>query len=180
MDIDTRVASNSPDLLDASGRDLSDQSRTPEAWAQMYRAQLRVSGVHATAPGFVILPLHEMAAANVPEPLGIRMLDELISRAAPVPVLALAQRYTFLAMFDRFPDAGLMERLAAHGLSVSPHRSNVILPTCWEPPSRGSVHWIRPPRPDELWPSLSEVLDSANAVVGVDKRQGSYPPSESG
>ncbi|MEU7769116.1 hypothetical protein AB0B25_29025 [Nocardia sp. NPDC049190] len=171
MDIDTRVASNSPDLLDASGLDLSDQPRTPEEWARMYRAQLRVSGVHATAPGFVILPLHEMAAANVPEPLGIRMLDELISRAAPVPVLAQGQRCTFLAVFDRFPDADLLARLALHGLSVSPHRSNVILPTCWGPAPRENARWIRPPRPDEQWPSLSEVLDSANAVVGVDKAQ---------
>jgi hypothetical protein len=171
MDSYTKVTTTSPDLLDASGRDQPDEHRTPEEWAQAYRAQLRVPGVHATAPGFVILPLHEMAAANAPEPLGIRILEELTSHGWSVPVLARAKRWTFLAVFDRCPDAELMARLERHGLSVCPHRSNVILPTGWGPVMREGGHWIRPPRPDEKWPVLSDVLDVANAVLSVDKAQ---------
>ncbi|MFJ4658640.1 hypothetical protein ACIP5Y_45850 [Nocardia sp. NPDC088792] len=145
-----------------------DELTTPQEWAQVYRSLFGLPYVHVTTPGFVVLPLIDtIAALNTPEPLGALILDELIVRGVPGPVLVRDKppRRTFLVVFDGYPPAECIERLERNSVDIGPHRSNVILPTGFGRRTHEGRWWAREPRRDQSLPLLSEVVDATQAVL---------------
>jgi hypothetical protein len=141
---------------------------TPQDWAAAYCSLFGLPRVHVTAPGFVVLPLvDQIAAVNTPEPLGALILDELTMRGIPGPVLVRERprRYTFLVVFDGYPNLESTVRLERHGVDIGPHRSNVILPTGFGRRTHEGRWWARVPRRDESLPLLSEVVAAAIAIL---------------
>jgi hypothetical protein len=146
----------------------SEQLATPQDWAEAYRSQFGLPRVHATAPGFVVLPLiDQIAAVNTPEPLGSSILGELIVRDAPGPVLVREQppRHTFLAVFDGYPDLECTVHMERHGVDIGPARSNVILPTGFGRHTHEGRWWARPPQRAESLPLLSEVVEAVITIL---------------
>ncbi|GAA2472332.1 hypothetical protein [Nocardia seriolae] len=145
-----------------------DELTTPQEWARVYRSLFGLPYVHVTTPGFVVLPLVDtIAALNTPEVLGALILDELIGRGVPGPVLVRDRppRRTFLAVFDGYPSDECLEVLERNSIDIGPHRSNVILPTGFGRHTHEGRWWARAPQREESLPLLSEVVSATQSVL---------------
>jgi hypothetical protein len=141
---------------------------TPQDWAVAYRSLFGLPRVHVTSPGFVVLPLvDDIAVLNTPDQLGVRALGELTERGAAGPVLVRDRppRRAFLTVFDGYPGLERIVQLERHGVDISPHRSNVILPTGLGRHTHEGRWWAHAPQRDESLPLLSEVVTAVTTIL---------------
>ncbi|WP_330228144.1 hypothetical protein OHA40_18310 [Nocardia sp. NBC_00508] len=134
---------------------------SPGRWAARYQSY-GLHGAHATAPGFVVLPLvGALSVVNTPGEFGVRVLAELEGRGRPGPVLARRRpaRCAFLVIYDGALETVVSSCLERRGVCVGPHRSNVILPTGFGPVTKENRYWLRPPNGEPL-PPLSAIVEA--------------------
>ncbi|MBF6063719.1 hypothetical protein IU500_23935 [Nocardia terpenica] len=141
---------------------------TPQDWARAYRSLFGLPRVHATAPGFVVLPLADsIGLVDTPEPLGALILGELTIRGIPGPVLVreTPPRRTFLALPDHPPDPETRLRLHNQGIHIPSPTESLVLPTGFGRHTHENRWWARAPQRDEPLPLLSEIIAATTAVL---------------